>query len=293
MDHAESDHLYEPHNEEPGLPQNRFVSTPSGNPHLIVKTFSSIKRRLSANPSLGILLFGLGAMALGIAVGQGAALVTFLGALAAIIGLAGLMGLKRVAEETRLRNAQTRFSNVNVQSIDSMSGHEFEELLVITFEISGNIANHTGRSGDFGADILLIRDGVRTVVQAKRSAHSIGPAAIQEVTAARAHWGAQKALVVTNSTYTTSARLLAKSNQVDLWDRSDLIREVGAHLQDLSEVNDVGLTLLKSQLKAGMPRLLRKFGVACLFLLTTFFALLAAGSNSGKRRRHGHRRRRR
>src|SRR5688572_23484112 len=52
--------------------------------------------------------------------------------------------------------------------IDSMTGPQFERRLVVLFRDLGYSATHTGRLGDFGADLVVERDGTRTVVQAKR-----------------------------------------------------------------------------------------------------------------------------
>ena len=68
---------------------------------------------------------------------------------------------------------------------------------------------------------------MKTVVLAKRYTEAVSNAAVQEVVASKAHYGCQHAIVVTNSTFTASARELAASNGVALWDRQkldDLIR---------------------------------------------------------------------
>ncbi|MBI3429761.1 MAG: restriction endonuclease [Actinobacteria bacterium] len=223
---------------------------------------------LHRNPSLAIFIFGTATFLIGIGVGASAGAVTWLGMFIALMGVAGLMGNKRVSEENRIRR-----SNVGV--IDSMAGHEFERTLVTLFEMMGYEVIHNGRRGDLGADLIVSRDGVKTVIQAKRWTGTIGPGAIQEVTAARAHYEAHHAIVVTNSTYTPSAKILAESNQIELWDRSDLIREISV----LSfEPPLLGMLLLRRQLRIGVPRLGKK-------VLIGFLVIISTGSNSKRRRR--------
>ena len=79
---------------------------------------------------------------------------------------------------------------------------------------------HSGKVGDFGADIiartLLFR---KIVVQCKAYSKKVGVRAVQEVIAARQYYHASKAAVATNSTFTRSARKLAKVCNVELWER--------------------------------------------------------------------------
>ncbi len=241
----------------------------------IIEPSSKTKAWLSKNPSLAIFLLGIVVFVLGAESGANMSGITAVGLFVLIVGLAGLLGVKKVAEKARLRG-------INLASIDSMPGEDFERFLLTSFEISGYVVNHIGGRGDFGADLILTRDGVATVVQAKRSMGTIGPGAIQEAAAARAHYGADNALVVTNSTFTPGARSLARSNQVELWDRTDLIREIGV----LSKIPPlIGIDLLKSQLLAGIPRLVKKIGLALLILIASLVAVLSVGKKSGKRRR--------
>lgn len=234
----------------------------------VMDVSSAVRAWLSRNPSLAILLFGIAALVIGLEFGSSTGIVGWFGFSIAIIGIAGLMGNKKVAEENRIRRS-------SVSVMDSMAGHEFERMLVTLFEMLGYEVIHNGRRGDLGADLIVIRDGVRTVVQAKRWTGTIGPGAIQEVTAARAHYGAHHAIVVTNSIFTSYAKLLAESNRIELWDRSDLIREVSALS---TEPPLVGMLLFRRQLMVGIPRLGRK-------VLVGFLIVLAAGSNSKGRRR--------
>jgi restriction system protein len=109
---------------------------------------------------------------------------------------------------------------------DRMSGEEFEDWLAILFRAAGWRVRHTRVTGDFGADLVLGRGSMETVVQAKRQGRPVGVAAVQQVAAARHHYGAEGAMVATNSTFTPAARELAATNDVQLWDREDIAREL-------------------------------------------------------------------
>lgn len=110
-----------------------------------------------------------------------------------------------------------------IREIDQMEGYEFEVYLALLFRKAGYDVTQTPQTGDFGADLILIQNGIRTVVQAKNYSGSVGNKAVQEVAAARNHYGAGGAIVITNSYFTPAAIQLARSNGVQLWNRDVLI----------------------------------------------------------------------
>lgn len=117
-----------------------------------------------------------------------------------------------------------RLSRAGMFEIDRMSGHEFEEKLAMMFGRLGYRAEIVGsKGGDFGGDLVVSKDGTRTVVQAKCWKQNVGVKAIQEAVAAKAMYRAQEAMVVTNSRFTKQAHELARKNRVTLWGRDELI----------------------------------------------------------------------
>jgi restriction system protein len=116
-----------------------------------------------------------------------------------------------------------RLVRSGIADVDQMDGRTFEEFLVTLFRRLGYAVEHTGRRGDYGADLVIAKQGKRTVVQAKRSARSVGVKAVQEVATAKAPYRCTGALVVTNSRFSRQARTLASANNVVLWDRDALI----------------------------------------------------------------------
>ncbi|RUT09743.1 hypothetical protein DSM106972_002380 [Dulcicalothrix desertica PCC 7102] len=109
-----------------------------------------------------------------------------------------------------------------INKIDGMLGKEFESFLLRLLERFGYWGYQTADSGDYGADLIVFKDGLKIVVQAKRYSKSVGVKAIQEVLGAVKYYNADKALVITNSRFTKGAYKLAASGDVDLCDRSQL-----------------------------------------------------------------------
>ena len=81
-------------------------------------------------------------------------------------------------------------------------------------------------TGDQGADLLLSKSVQKVVVQAKKYSNKVTNKAIQEVFAAKAYYNAEKAIVVTSSSFTDSAIQLALSNDVELLDNARLSKAI-------------------------------------------------------------------
>jgi superfamily II DNA or RNA helicase len=84
-------------------------------------------------------------------------------------------------------------------------------------------------SNDRGGDLIAVRDGRRWVFQAKwKAAGPVAPSAIDEVIRAKAHYGTDHAVVVTNSHYGPQARkrqreLSQAGIRVELWSGKELL----------------------------------------------------------------------
>jgi len=114
--------------------------------------------------------------------------------------------------------------STSLSDIDTMDGHEFEAFLVDFFIKLGYRVERRKKSHEQGLDLLLERHGERIACQVKRNRKPVGNKAIQEVIAAREYYRCQRALVITNSIFTLSAKRLAQRCNVELWDR-DVLKE--------------------------------------------------------------------
>lgn len=126
---------------------------------------------------------------------------------------------------TLIRNIRNnRIRKSGIQEIDLMNGLKFEEFLSQVFITFGYKTMITKASMDFGADLVIKKDGIKSVVQSKRYSSKVGIKSVQEVVSAKSFYNADKAMVVTNSYFTKSAVQLAKANHVELIDRDILIK---------------------------------------------------------------------
>ncbi|HLK13343.1 MAG TPA: restriction endonuclease [Fimbriimonadaceae bacterium] len=127
---------------------------------------------------------------------------------------------------------ERRLARSGISEIDEMDGITFERRLKHLFASRGYQVEETRARGDYGADLVLEKDGVRTVVQAKRWTKNVGVKAIQEAVAAKPMYHCDHAMVVTNRYFTEPAQRLAEANDVRLWNRDELMRALLASADD-------------------------------------------------------------
>lgn len=107
--------------------------------------------------------------------------------------------------------------------IDSLSGLDFEKLLLELFKKMGYEATLTKRSKDYGADLILVKNKQKIVVQAKCYSGTVGIKAVQEVIGAKNYYRATHALVVTNTGFSKEAISLGLEADVQLISREELL----------------------------------------------------------------------
>ena len=112
----------------------------------------------------------------------------------------------------------------SIKRVDRMKGAEFESFMKEVFEILGYTVEKTKTSGDQGIDLIIKKHFKKIGVQLKRYDHPVGNSAVQEGVAGKKFYKLDKIWVLTNSTFTRSAKELAKANKVELLCRDDLQR---------------------------------------------------------------------
>lgn len=142
-------------------------------------------------------------------------------AMSAASGLA-VLGLPGAVRRGVVRRA-------GIRQVDAMTGDEFEGLLAALYRSMGYTVRHTGRQGDFGADLVIEQGCERRVVQAKRYHGAVGIDAVQQAVGAVGYYDATGATVATNSRCTPAARALAVASGVDLVERDALVRLLAQH----------------------------------------------------------------
>lgn len=124
---------------------------------------------------------------------------------------------------------QRQFGAAKAAELDQLTGVEFEEFLAGLFRAQGYAAELTPTSGDYGADLILSKDGRRIAVQAKRYMGSVGVQAVQEALSGQAYYQCHTAWVITTGAFTTNALELAQKSGVQMIGRSDIGNLMAQH----------------------------------------------------------------
>ncbi|MCR5735696.1 MAG: restriction endonuclease [Lachnospiraceae bacterium] len=138
----------------------------------------------------------------------------------------------RFAERIRERHDRRMYQrflmeNFDTADINELSGQEFESFVAGLLEKVGfTDIRMTRASGDHGIDIIAEANGLTVGIQCKRYARPVGNYAVQEVYAGAEFYGCDRALVITNSSYTAQAIEEADRLGVTLWDKNALSRVV-------------------------------------------------------------------
>lgn len=117
-----------------------------------------------------------------------------------------------------------RHRPVHFQNIDAMDGLDFEQYVASLLRANGYRKVSLTEKYDFGVDIVAEKDGVRWGIQAKRHSRLVKAEAVRQVVTGLKVYKCNRAMVITNSTYSAVARRLAEANDCVLIDRSGLKR---------------------------------------------------------------------
>ena len=114
-------------------------------------------------------------------------------------------------------------STVSGVEFSELSGKEFESYVARILKERGyEDVRGTPTTGDQGADLIAKKEGRTIVIQVKRYQGSVGNRAVQEVVAAVNFYAAHEGWVITNATFTQSAKALAQKNNIKLIDGIEL-----------------------------------------------------------------------
>lgn len=146
--------------------------------------------------------------------------------------------LRIVLRKWREYKSIDKFSKSGIRDIDRMDGFQFEVYLKALYKKLGYAPSVTQKTGDYGADLIL-KGKNKIVIQAKRYQYKnkVSLGAIQEIFTAKTFYNASEAWVVTNSTFTKKAQILAKACNVKLVNRYELVKLINQINPDIKPID--------------------------------------------------------
>lgn len=122
------------------------------------------------------------------------------------------------------KRKQNLLIKTGVAQIETLTPFEFESWVAHVLELLGYHADTTKKSGDYGADVIAEKAGIRIAIQVKKYQQAVGIQAVQEVISAVGYYHCQAGWVITSAdSFTTAARNLAQIHHIRLITKNDLV----------------------------------------------------------------------
>ena len=121
-----------------------------------------------------------------------------------------------------VRKVRTISCDFSLRSVDVMDGTTFEYYVAQLLIERGYTNVSLTEQYDYGVDIVAEKGGIRWGIQAKRYSGLVKAAAVRQVVTGLPLYGCDRAMVITNSTFSTVAKRLAEGNNCVLIDRAGL-----------------------------------------------------------------------
>ena len=135
-----------------------------------------------------------------------------------------IRGIIVIYKWIRYGSSNNIHKSIDLSEIDNMDGIAFENLTAELLRNNGfKNVEVTKASGDYGVDIVANKDNKKYAFQCKCYSSKLGIKPIQEVYSGVKMYGADTAVVITNSYFTPNAFNLEDEVGVLLWDREEFI----------------------------------------------------------------------
>jgi len=144
-----------------------------------------------------------------------------------------------VAAEYKKWNDRRRLDRTGgLADVHNMSWSEFEALVGEAYRRQGYVVEQTGSAaGDGGIDLVLHRDGQKTLVQCKHWRNrQVGVKVVRELCGAMANADALHGAIVCYGTFTPEARAFAQRNDIVLVDGAALEQMIASVKQNRADL---------------------------------------------------------
>ena len=167
-----------------------------------------------------------------------------------VVNLFNIFSVGKVKQNFNIRFSENIQTQLN--QIDSLDGWGFENYIACLLKNTGyKNVNVTSGSGDFGADIIAERNGVKIAFQCKRFSDKVGPKVVGEVLRGMNRYKCTKGIIVTNNYFTDQAIKEASISNIELWDRDKIINILKNEEKENVNINQ--LSNIKSNKKVICP----------------------------------------
>lgn len=125
--------------------------------------------------------------------------------------------IKEREEEERLRKSVSWWRKLD--------GRSFERETACHYRSRGYQVKETGRTGDQGVDLVLVKGAKRIIVQCKAHRHYISPSIVRDLYGTLMHHGADEAWLISTAGFLGGAKAFAKGKPIRLLTITDILRD--------------------------------------------------------------------
>ena len=145
---------------------------------------------------------------------------------------------------------ETKSQTLSMLDIDRLNPNLFEASIAVLYKKQGFEVFLTPYSNDKGVDVVVLKNGENYLIQVKQTSSLVGNETIQEICTAKKYYENKfseqfNLLTVTNNDYSSSAKILAKANDIQLFNRNYLETLINANditIQDINKIESQRMT---------------------------------------------------
>lgn len=124
----------------------------------------------------------------------------------------------------KYQSKRLKLRALDIAAVDTMDPLEFERFVEMLLKDQGFTRTRLTERYDYGVDIVAHKDGVTWGVQVKRYNKMVKAEAVRQVFTALTRYKCDRAMVVTNNSFSRPAQVLAADNNCVLVDRDELAK---------------------------------------------------------------------
>jgi HJR/Mrr/RecB family endonuclease len=145
---------------------------------------------------------------------------------------------------------ETKPKTLSMLDIDRLNSNLFESSIAALYKKQGYEIYLTPYSNDKGVDVVALKNGENYLIQVKQTNSLVGNEAIKEICTAKVYYENKfkeefNLLILTNNDYSSSAKILAKSSDIQLFNRyhlDTLINTYAITIQDINKIESQRMT---------------------------------------------------
>lgn len=148
--------------------------------------------------------------------------------------------------------SETKSKSLSLLDIDRLNPNLFEASIATLYKKQGFEVYLTPHSNNKGVDVVVLKNGENYLIQIKQKKSLVGNEAIQEICTAKNYYENKfneqfNLLIVTNNDYSSSCKILAKTNNIQIFNRNNLENLVNTYditIQDINKIEYQRMTKL-------------------------------------------------